>query len=169
MQNVISLPAYTEHAKLAEKYQQAVALNNLHHDRNAALLHAIYFRCIEVPTPVPVGGALEIALNNGIIGGVENLVSDLITIANGPTDVKWAILSLDILTRQLVLDQTTDHDSFGVAAIPVMAFDLYEHAYWMDYGTNRAAYAEAFVAGLNWAEVDRRLTSAQKISSGVVL
>ncbi|MDH7571555.1 MAG: Fe-Mn family superoxide dismutase, partial [Armatimonadota bacterium] len=35
-------------------------------------------------------------------------------------------------------------------AIPLVALDVYEHAYWLDYQTNRAAYIEAFFANLDW-------------------
>jgi superoxide dismutase, Fe-Mn family len=38
----------------------------------------------------------------------------------------------------------------------LVALDTYEHAYWMDYGTGRAAYIDAFFKNLNWGYVEER-------------
>ncbi len=39
-------------------------------------------------------------------------------------------------------------------ATPLVALDVYEHSYWLDYRTDRAAYVEAFFANLDWGVVD---------------
>jgi Fe-Mn family superoxide dismutase len=39
-------------------------------------------------------------------------------------------------------------------ATPLVALDVYEHAYFMDYGTDRAAYIDAFLGNLDWATVN---------------
>ena len=39
-------------------------------------------------------------------------------------------------------------------ATPLVALDVYEHAYFMDFGTDRASYIEAFLANLDWGVVD---------------
>ena len=36
-------------------------------------------------------------------------------------------------------------------ATPLVALDVYEHAYFLDYQTDRASYIEAFFANLDWA------------------
>jgi Fe-Mn family superoxide dismutase len=41
-------------------------------------------------------------------------------------------------------------------ATPLVALDTYEHAYWMDYGTGRAAYIDAFFKNLDWAPVEEK-------------
>jgi len=38
--------------------------------------------------------------------------------------------------------------------------DVYEHAYMIDYGTNRGAYIGAFVDSIDWPVVEKRLVSA---------
>lgn len=47
-------------------------------------------------------------------------------------------------------------------ATPVIALDVYEHAYWFDYGRARAKYIEAFFNNLDWdvvaANLDRALS-----------
>jgi Fe-Mn family superoxide dismutase len=39
-------------------------------------------------------------------------------------------------------------------ATPLVALDVYEHAYWLDYQTDRASYIDAFLANLDWGVVN---------------
>jgi Fe-Mn family superoxide dismutase len=39
-------------------------------------------------------------------------------------------------------------------ATPLVALDVYEHAYFMDFATDRAGYIEAFFANLDWSVVN---------------
>lgn len=41
-------------------------------------------------------------------------------------------------------------------AVPILAMDVFEHAFWIDFGSAKAAYIEKFFANLDWAEVERR-------------
>ncbi|MBI3015235.1 MAG: superoxide dismutase [Candidatus Tectomicrobia bacterium] len=44
-------------------------------------------------------------------------------------------------------------------ATPVLALDTYEHAYYLDYATNRGAYIDAFMRNLDWDDVNRRIAA----------
>jgi superoxide dismutase, Fe-Mn family len=37
---------------------------------------------------------------------------------------------------------------------PLLALDMYEHAYVMDYGARAAAYVDAFMPAINWTFAD---------------
>jgi Fe-Mn family superoxide dismutase len=39
-------------------------------------------------------------------------------------------------------------------ATPLVALDVYEHAFWLDYRTDRAGYVDAFFANLDWSVVN---------------
>ena len=45
-------------------------------------------------------------------------------------------------------------------ASPILALDVYEHAYWIDYGRARAKYIEAFFNNLDWNVVEQNLEKA---------
>jgi Fe-Mn family superoxide dismutase len=45
-------------------------------------------------------------------------------------------------------------------ATPILALDVYEHAYWIDYGRARAKYIEAFFSNLDWGVVEQNLERA---------
>ncbi|MDK2830184.1 MAG: superoxide dismutase, Fe-Mn family, partial [Clostridium butyricum] len=42
-------------------------------------------------------------------------------------------------------------------AIPLLIIDTYEHAYFIDYGTNKKEYIDAFMNNVKWDEVNRRV------------
>jgi Fe-Mn family superoxide dismutase len=46
-------------------------------------------------------------------------------------------------------------------ATPIVALDVYEHAYWLDYQTDRASYIDAFLANLDWGVVSGWVTGYQ--------
>ena len=46
-------------------------------------------------------------------------------------------------------------------ATPLVALDVYEHAYWLDYQTDRASYIDAFFANLDWGVVNGWVTGYQ--------
>jgi len=52
----------------------------------------------------------------------------------------------------------TARDAIG--ATPVMALDMYEHAYHLDYGAKAAAYVDAFMQNLDWEAMYRRYAQA---------
>ena len=45
-------------------------------------------------------------------------------------------------------------------ATPILAMDVYEHAYWIDYGRARAKYIDAFFNNLDWSVVERNIEKA---------
>jgi Fe-Mn family superoxide dismutase len=48
----------------------------------------------------------------------------------------------------------------AVGAVPLIACDMYEHSYHMDYGTAAAKYLDAFLANLDWEVIDARFAAA---------
>ncbi|MBX9668265.1 MAG: hypothetical protein K2X93_11625 [Candidatus Obscuribacterales bacterium] len=50
--------------------------------------------------------------------------------------------------------------------VPLVVLDVYEHAYMIDYGTDRAKYLEAFINNMNWDVVEKRLSVASKHPGG---
>jgi len=47
-------------------------------------------------------------------------------------------------------------------AVPIIALDVYEHAYYLDYGVARASYIDAFFKNLDWDAVGANLERARK-------
>jgi Fe-Mn family superoxide dismutase len=74
----------------------------------------------------------------------------------------WVIFAVNFHTGELHNYWSWDHMHNAPFSRPLMAMDMYEHAYHMDYGAAAAKYVDAFIQNVNWEEVDRRYTNAQK-------
>jgi Fe-Mn family superoxide dismutase len=51
-----------------------------------------------------------------------------------------------------------DHTTTLAGGRPILALDMYEHSYHIDYGAKAAAYVDAFMAAINWPIVGRAYT-----------
>jgi Fe-Mn family superoxide dismutase len=68
----------------------------------------------------------------------------------------WVWLAFDWQTGKLFNYLGDSQNSYPIwHASPLIALDTYEHAYWADYGTGRAAYIDAFFKNLNWAPAEK--------------
>lgn len=67
----------------------------------------------------------------------------------------WVLLTYSPRDRRLVNQWAADHTTTLAGGQPVLALDMYEHAYHMDYGAKAAAYVDAFMAAIRWETADR--------------
>jgi len=75
--------------------------------------------------------------------------------ATGMAGRGWAWTAYDWDERRLYNYIGDAQNTFPVwNATPVVALDVYEHAYFLDYQTDRAAYIEAFLGNLDWEVVN---------------
>ncbi len=72
-------------------------------------------------------------------------------VATGMSARGWAILVYDWKDHGLH-NYGMDAQNVGAVwnATPLLAMDMYEHAFFMDHGTNKKAYIESFFKTLNW-------------------
>jgi Fe-Mn family superoxide dismutase len=67
----------------------------------------------------------------------------------------WVLLTWSTRDRKLVNQWAMDHTTTLAGGQPILALDMYEHSYHMDYGARAAAYVDAFMAAINWPNVAR--------------
>ncbi|MBI1774474.1 MAG: superoxide dismutase [Proteobacteria bacterium] len=72
----------------------------------------------------------------------------------------WVLLSYARRDRRLHIQVGFDHTQALVDALPILALDMYEHAYHMDFGANATAYIDAFMRNIDWKVVEDRLMDA---------
>ena len=65
----------------------------------------------------------------------------------------WALLTYSHRDRKLINQWAADHTHSLAGATPVLALDMYEHSYHMDYGATAAKYLDAFMDNIHWAHV----------------
>jgi Fe-Mn family superoxide dismutase len=68
----------------------------------------------------------------------------------------WVILGLSMHDGSLVIWSGGNHTQTLAFGAPLMALDMYEHAYQQDYGPDHAAYIDAFFKNVAWEVVEAR-------------
>ncbi len=115
----------------------------------------------------------EILGGNGIPSGTlaEALIADYGSIANfiaffsacGMAARGWVVLAFDTKDQTLRIYTADTHNQGGIwGAIPVIVLDVYEHAYFIDFGSDRKSYIAEFWKNLNWEKANALFTSAKK-------
>ncbi|MFH0961491.1 MAG: Fe-Mn family superoxide dismutase [archaeon] len=67
----------------------------------------------------------------------------------------WAILAYDPSDGRLHNYTGDAHNQGGVwGTIPLAALDVYEHAYFIDFGSDRKSYIEAYFKNLDWGKIE---------------
>jgi Fe-Mn family superoxide dismutase len=69
----------------------------------------------------------------------------------------WVLLTYSHRDTKLVNQWAADHTCCLAGARPILALDMYEHSYHLDYGAKALAYVDAFMQNINWENVSRLL------------
>jgi Fe-Mn family superoxide dismutase len=170
----ISRAAIEAHYKL---YQGYVAKRNeilgALADVDAGAANQVYsdFRALNVDLSFAIGGIKNHEVYFDHLGGdggdPPSAVRELLTRDFGSLDAwradltatgmaarGWAWTAYDWDEGRLFNYLGDAQNTFPVwNATPLVALDVYEHAYFMDYQTDRASYIEAFLANLDWGVV----------------
>ncbi|MEV4577646.1 superoxide dismutase [Nonomuraea jabiensis] len=69
----------------------------------------------------------------------------------------WGVLAWEPLGRRLVVEQVYDHHgNVGMNTTPLLVFDAWEHAYYLQYRNVRPDYVEKLWGLINWNDVIAR-------------
>jgi Fe-Mn family superoxide dismutase len=80
----------------------------------------------------------------------------------------WAFTAYDIELDQLFNYDAGGHNGLPVAgALPILTIDLFGHAYFYDYGTNRLSYIEAIMKCIDWESVAAKFAAAREMASAM--
>jgi len=129
---------------------------------NSTLLHELYFASLGGD-----GRAVPEMMANAItrdFGSVSRWRHEFTALANAAAGSSgWVLLSWVPRDGRLI-NQSVSETSQGVTgAIPILALDMYEHAYQIDFGTNAAAYVAAFMRNIDWSAVQGRYEDASAV------
>src|ERR1700720_4459518 len=72
----------------------------------------------------------------------------------------WVILAWSERLGRLVNQWASDHAHGLPGATPILAIDMYEHAYHLDFGARAAAYVDQVMTNLNWERIGARYRRA---------
>jgi superoxide dismutase, Fe-Mn family len=127
---------------------------------NAIMLHELYFSNIGghinvIPTTIQL-------LIERYFGSIENWTLDFIATAKASRG--WGILAYEQKTQRLINMSLDTHDMGGIIyAFPLLIIDVYEHAYFMQYGTDKVSYINNFLYDVNWPIVEARANALHNL------
>ena len=171
----ISREAVEAHFKLYEGYvgkRNEILTKLAEVDLSAANQVYSEVRALKVDLSFAIGGIKNHEIYFEHLGGnggdPDGLARDLITrdfgsVADWRADLKatgmagrgWAWTAYDWDEGRLFNYIGDAQNTFPIwNATPLVALDVYEHAYFLDYQTDRASYIEAFFANLDWGVVN---------------
>ncbi len=121
---------------------------------NGSYLHKAYFENLE---PVAEPDDQMRKLINESFGSIELWQAE--TKADAASTPGWVLVTYDHV-RQRLHNWVINEHSINVPAMAqdlVLALDCWEHAYAIDYGTDKASYVKVFIENINWQEANERL------------
>lgn len=125
---------------------------------NSAWLHELYFDGLGGNGQIgPQGLATVIERDFGSFERWRAEFSALAKAMGGGSG--WALLSWSSREGRLINHWAADHTHLLAGATPVLALDMYEHAYHMDFGAKAAAYVDAFMANIDWGKTAQRFSA----------
>lgn len=104
-------------------------------------------------------------------GSLESFKDEFAAAALSVFGSGWAWLVIDS-GGSLKVTATPNQDnplmpSSKIQGVPLLALDVWEHAYYLKYQNKRPAYVESWWALVNWSEVNKRFESARGGSKAV--
>ena len=123
------------------KREELIAMNSM-------ILHEAYFDSLGGGGPVR--GTLAEALARDF-GSVERWRAEFSAMGKAEGGGSgWVLLMYSPRDKRLVNQWAADHTNAIAGGRPIVALDMYEHAYHMDYGAKAGGYVDAFMEAINW-------------------
>jgi Fe-Mn family superoxide dismutase len=144
------------------KREEVIALNS-------TLLHELYFASLGVAPvakgrnlPRPAGALAEALVRD--FGSFERWRDEFVAMGNALAGrAGWVLLVYLPRDQRLINQYASEHMPAIAGGIPILALDMYEHAYHIDFGANARAYINAFIKNIDWNAAEGRHEDAAKV------
>jgi Fe-Mn family superoxide dismutase len=123
----------------------------------SVILHEIYFDGLgggggDPPASLGLAEALE-----RDFGSVAAWTAEFTATAKAQAGGSgWTTLVWSDRLGRLMNQWSADHTHALAGGAPILALDMYEHAYHLDFGARAAAYVDAMMANLHWERIGSR-------------
>ncbi|MFJ7969054.1 superoxide dismutase [Streptomyces sp. NPDC096324] len=124
------------------------------------VLHSIFWQNLSPDGGDRPEGALADAIDEHL-GGFEQFKKQLTIATSSVQGSGWGVLAWEPLGRRLIVEQVYDHHgNVGQGSTPLLVFDAWEHAYYLQYKNVRPDYVTKLWDLVNWEDVTARFTRA---------
>lgn len=143
---------------LVKHWERELAFNGAGH-----YLHTIFWSIMSPKGGGKPQGRLLNAINQSF-GSFDKFKKQFSEAANKVEGGGWAILVWSPRSGRLEILQAEKHQNLSQwDVIPLLALDVWEHAYYLKYKNDRKKYIDNWWNLVNWPEVDKRFNEAQKV------
>ena len=128
------------------------------------VLHSIFWKNLSPDGGDKPDGELASAIDEhfGSYDGFKAQLTQATTTIQGSG---WGVLAWEPLGQRLVIEQVYDHQgNTGQGAVPLLVFDAWEHAFYLQYKNVKADFVTALWKIVNWSDVAARFASARRLS-----
>lgn len=116
-------------------------------------LHELYFQNMTGGSKNPYGPVLNAIMDQ--FSSYDNFISYFTNV--GLSMRGWAVLTIDSIDNKFHIIGSDLHDKGAIwLSYPILILDVYEHAYFMDFGTDRKKYISEFIKNINWNVLNSR-------------
>lgn len=130
---------------------------------NSTLLHELYFASLGGD-----GRAIPRAIADALardFGSADRWRHEFVALAGSLAGGSgWVLLMYLPRDGRLINASASDHNQGIAGGVPILALDMYEHAYHLEFGANAAAYIAAFMRNVDWKAVEARYEDAVKVA-----
>jgi Fe-Mn family superoxide dismutase len=125
------------------------------------VLHSIFWKNLSPDGGDRPDGDLADAIT-GYFGSFESFSRRLSAATTGVQGSGWGVLGYEPLSGRLIIEQVYDHHgNVGQGTVPLLVFDAWEHAYYLQYRNVRPDYVTRLWSLVNWADVSVRYQAAR--------
>lgn len=118
------------------------------------VLHVLFWNGMSPDGGGVAKGPLAAAIRESF-GSFEGFLELFRSVSGSVEGSGWGILGLDMLSGRLIVMQAEKHQDLTVhGTIPLLAIDVWEHAYYLRYQNKRVDYVAAFMNVVNWDFVE---------------
>jgi len=131
--------------------ERSLAFNGSGH-----VLHSLYWNSMSPKGGGEPKGALKKAIESSF-GSVDAFRKHFAAATKAAEASAWGVLAYEPLGKRLVVIAAEDHQNMSVqGAVPLLCCDVWEHAYYLRYKSNRASYVDGFFDVINWDYASER-------------
>jgi Fe-Mn family superoxide dismutase len=148
-------------ARAAGDFSNVRALSrDLAFNGSGAMLHAVYWNSM-TPGGRPLAGPLAEAVARDF-GSAEAFVKHLAAAAKAVEASGWGVVAFEPVARRVLVLEAEKHEDLAIWGVtPLLACDVWEHAYYLDYQNRRADYVDGFLKVANWDFANQRYVQAR--------
>ncbi|MBO4741061.1 MAG: superoxide dismutase [Bacteroidales bacterium] len=142
-----------ENLNLTEVVKRAEG--GLFNNAGQVLNHAMYFEQFGNANHQPIGKVKELISSN--FGAFEDFKKEFEQKGATLFGSGWVWLSQDADGKLVITQQKNAENPVTMGLKPLLTFDVWEHAYYLDYQNRRADYLSALWQIVDWSVVESRL------------